>query len=165
MSEKKVFGYPSFDSQGEKILTTYDGAYSDMLMDIRIYRMKAGGKRTFNRSGEEMALLLQKGKITLKWADSEKSAYRKDVFTEGPYCLHVCTGVEVQVEAHESDTEILVQCTHNENTFDSKFYSPKDAPWNDVCRGKFGDTANRYVNTMQSTAGRLWCLMIWTPIR
>ena len=45
--EKKVFGYPVFDESGEKILTTYDNEYADMLMDIRVYRMKNGTKRTF----------------------------------------------------------------------------------------------------------------------
>ena len=35
---KNVFGYPEFDAEGEEILCTYDNAYSDMLMDIRVYR-------------------------------------------------------------------------------------------------------------------------------
>lgn len=36
---KNVFGYPEFDAEGEEILCTYDNADSDMLMDIRVYRM------------------------------------------------------------------------------------------------------------------------------
>ena len=40
--EKKLFGYPSYDEKGEMILTTYDNAYSDMLMDIRMYKLKSG---------------------------------------------------------------------------------------------------------------------------
>lgn len=40
----KVFGYPVFDENGEKILTTYDNEYSEMRMDIRVYRMKKGGR-------------------------------------------------------------------------------------------------------------------------
>jgi hypothetical protein len=59
MEEKKVFGYPAFDKTGEMILATYDNAYRDMLMDIRVYRMRAGEKRSFRRDGEECALLLQ----------------------------------------------------------------------------------------------------------
>ena len=38
----KVFGYPEFDENGEQILTTYDNEYKEMLMDVRVYRMKAG---------------------------------------------------------------------------------------------------------------------------
>ncbi|MDR0876904.1 MAG: 5-deoxy-glucuronate isomerase, partial [Treponema sp.] len=93
MEEKKVFGYPAFDQSGEMILTTYDNAYRDMLMDIRVYRMKAGEKRNFRREGEECAVLLQKGEIKLRWetaehVPNEKTVSRKDVFTEGPWALH-----------------------------------------------------------------------------
>ena len=49
---KNVFGYPEFDAEGEEILCTYDNAYSDMLMDIRVYRMEPGRKRDFCRRGE-----------------------------------------------------------------------------------------------------------------
>ena len=45
----KVFGYPEYDEKGEKILTTYDNEYKAMMMDIRVYRMKAGETRTFLR--------------------------------------------------------------------------------------------------------------------
>ena len=38
----KVYGYPEFDENGEQILTTYENEYKDMMMDIRVYRMKAG---------------------------------------------------------------------------------------------------------------------------
>lgn len=54
----KVFGYPEYDEKGEKILTTYDNEYKAMMMDIRVYRMKAGETRTFLREGEETAVLL-----------------------------------------------------------------------------------------------------------
>ncbi|GHT98077.1 hypothetical protein FACS1894142_3920 [Spirochaetia bacterium] len=131
MDEKKVFGYPAFDTSGEMILTTYDNAYRDMLMDIRVYRMKAGEKRTFRRDGEECAVLLQNGEVVLRW-ENEKTVSRKDVFTEGPWALHVSTGVEVQVACVKDTAEILVQCTKNTQSFNSKLYGPADAPWKDV---------------------------------
>ena len=40
--EQKFFGYPEFDETGEEILSTYDNEYSAMLMDVRVYRLKAG---------------------------------------------------------------------------------------------------------------------------
>ena len=47
------------------------------------------------------------------------------------------------------DAEILVQCTQNEKDFASRLYSPEDAPWAySGAKGKFGDTANRQVNTI-----------------
>ena len=56
-----LFGYPEFDKNGEMILTTYDNEYSAMLMDVRVYSMKAGQTREFGREGEETAVLLLSG--------------------------------------------------------------------------------------------------------
>ena len=128
----KVFGYPEFDANGEKILTTYDNEYKDMMMDIRVYRMKAGETRSFKRDGEELAVLLLSGNITYAWDGNKETVSRKDVFTEGPWCVHVCTGTEVSVTA-EADSEILVQCTKNDTEFAAKLYKPEDAPWGYSC--------------------------------
>ena len=145
--EKKVFGYPVFDENGEKILTTYDNEYSDMLMDIRVYRMQPGETRSFCREGEEVAVLLQSGRITFEWDGKSAAVSRKDVFTEGPYAVHVSSGTEIKVTA-ETVSEILVQCTHNEKQFESRLYEPKDAPWGYSSVGKFGNVAKRRVNTI-----------------
>lgn len=145
MSE--VFGYPKFDENGEMILTTYENEYKAMMMDIRVYTMNAGTVRTFCRKGEEMAVLLLSGKLTYKWEGKEETATRKDVFTEGPWCLHVNENVKVEVMAEE-DAEILVQCTRNTNTFASRLYTPEDAPWGYSSVGKFGNVAKRRVNTI-----------------
>ena len=102
----KVFGYPEYDEKGEKILTTYDNEYKAMMMDIRVYRMKAGETRTFLREGEETAVLLLSGNITYKWNGNEAAATRKDVFTEGPWCVHGCTGTEIAVVAN-AESQIL----------------------------------------------------------
>ncbi|MCI8819188.1 MAG: 5-deoxy-glucuronate isomerase [Oscillibacter sp.] len=143
----KVFGYPKFDEAGEMILTTYDGDYAAMLMDVRIYKMKAGETRSFCRSGEEIAVLLLSGAVTFRFEGQEHAATRKDVFTEGPWCVHAAGGVEIGVTAG-AETEILVQCTKNEKNFPSRLYKPEDAPWKHTCAGKFGNVANRRVNTI-----------------
>ena len=145
--EEKVFGYPSFDENGEEILCTYDNEYRAMLMDVRVYRMRTGQTREFCRSGEETAVLLLSGKIALCWDGQSATVSRKDVFTEGPYALHVCSGTAITVTAVE-DSEILVQCTHNDATFAAKLYKPEDAPWGYSCVGKFGNVAKRRVNTI-----------------
>ncbi|MCD7834399.1 MAG: 5-deoxy-glucuronate isomerase [Lachnospiraceae bacterium] len=143
----KVFGYPEFDASGEKILTTYDNEYSAMNMDIRVYQMEAGKERTFLREAEETAVLLLSGKITYTWEDKTSTVSRKDVFTEGPWCLHVSAGVKVTVLA-ETDSQILVQCTKNEKQFASRLHAPEDAPWGYSSVGKFGNVAKRRVNTI-----------------
>ena len=143
----KVFGYPEFDEKGEKILTTYDNDYKDMMMDIRVYRMKAGETRTFGFEGEETAVLLLEGKITFSWDDQKAQVSRESVFTEGPWCVHVCTGAKVSVAA-DTEAEILVRRTKNEKEFPGKLYKPEDAPWGYSCVGKFGNVAKRRVNTI-----------------
>ncbi|MBE5847098.1 MAG: 5-deoxy-glucuronate isomerase [Lachnospiraceae bacterium] len=145
--EKKVFGYPKFDDKGEQILSTYDNEYRDMMMDVRVYRMKAGEKRSFAFDGEEIAVLLLSGKITFAWEGNKETVSRKDVWTEGPWALHTATGVTIEVEAVEA-SEILVQRTHNTKKFASRLYKPEDAPWKYSSKGKFGNVANRRVNTI-----------------
>lgn len=143
----KVFGYPKFNASGEMILTTYDGDYAAMLMDIRVYKMKAGETRSFRREGEEIAVLLLSGAVTFRFEGREHATARRDVFTEGPWCVHAPGGVEIGVSA-ETEEEILVQCTKNERSFPAKLYRPEDAPWKYSCKGKFGDVAKRRVNTI-----------------
>ena len=135
---KNVFGYPEFDAEGEEILCTYDNAYSDMLMDIRVYRMEPGRKRGFCRRGEETAVLLLSGTVTFGWEGWTETVSRRDVFTDGPYALHACAGEEITVEA-QTDAEILVQCTKNDTAFSGRLYRPEDAPWVYSCVGKFGN--------------------------
>lgn len=142
-----LFGYPEFDAEGEMILTTYDNAYRAMMMDVRVYSMKAGETREFGRQGEEAAILLLSGKLTFQWEGREQAVSRKDVFTEGPWALHICAGKKALAAAQE-DTEILVQCTKNEREFPSRLYAPEDAPWGYSGVGKFGNVAKRRVNTI-----------------
>ena len=143
----KVFGYPEFDRHGEKILTTYDNEYSAMMMDIRVYRMETGETCCFERSGEEIAVLLLTGRVTYEWEGKTETVSRKDVFTEGPWCLHVACGVRVCVKA-QAPSQILVQCTRNEKRFPSRLHAPEDAPWVYSSVGKFGNVAKRRVNTI-----------------
>lgn len=143
----KLFGYPKFDENGEQILTTYDNDYSEMMMDIRVYRMKKGEIREFKKDTEEMAILLLSGDIKYIWEDKEEECTRKNVFTQGPFALHVSKDKEVKIEALK-DSEILVQCTKNDKEFNSRLHRPEDAPWGYSCKGKFGDTAKRRVNTI-----------------
>ena len=87
------------------------------------------------------------GRITFGWEGNSAEVSRKDVWTEGPYALHVSSGTEVTVEALE-ESEILVQCTHNDAAFAARLYEPKDAPWGYSSVGKFGNVAKRRVNTI-----------------
>ena len=143
----KVFGYPEFDDDGEMVLTTYENDYREMMMDIRVYRMKAGEERQFFRSGEEMAVLLLSGRICYQWEDKTAEAGRQDVFSEKPWCLHLSRGCRALVMAEE-DSEILIQCTQNDREFPARLYGPEDVAWGYSGIGKFGNVAKRRVNTI-----------------
>lgn len=142
-----VFGWPDFDENGEKILTTYENEYKDMNMDIRVYQMRAEEVREFSFEDEEMAVLLLQGKVIFRWDENLREVSRKDVFSQGPWCIHVCAGQKIMVTAVEN-AEILVQRTYNDRRFAAKLYDPEDAPWKYSCKGKFGNVANRRVNTI-----------------
>lgn len=145
--EEKVFGYPQYDSNGEMILTTYDNEYRAMRMDIRLYTLYAGQSRSFESEKEETAVLLLSGKIIFAWDGNQETVSRKDVFTQGPWALHASKNHKITVTALE-ESEILVQKTLNEREFSSRLYSPENAPWIASSKGKFGNTANRLVNTI-----------------
>ena len=78
----KLFGYPVFDKAGEMILTAYDNEYKEMMMDIRVYRMKGQESRKFYHEGEEMAILLLSGEVIYEWEGKSGAASRKDVRSE-----------------------------------------------------------------------------------
>lgn len=120
----KEFSYPEFEN-GVKVLSTAGDAVNDMMMNITVYRMKAGETKTFRYDTEEMAVLLVLGDITFSWAGDTHRGKRTSFIEEGPYCLHVSRGMEVTVEAH-ADSEVLVQRTENDREFPPVFYRPED---------------------------------------
>lgn len=131
MSE--LFSYPEFDHQGAKVLSRAGDAENDMMMNITVYRMKAGEERRFLSAGEETAVLLVLGDLTFSWNGQKETGHRNSFIEEGPYCLHVCRGVQISVKANE-DSEVLVQSTDNDREFEPVFYTPSD------CRDDiFGD--------------------------
>lgn len=155
----KVFGYPEFDGDGVRTLCTYDNEYSAMNMDVRIYKIGEGETRSFCREGEEIAVLLLCGKVRLECGGQTVEGSRKDVFTEGPYAAHVCAGQEIKVTGLAA-SQVLVQCTGNEKEFAAKLYGPKDAPWKYSSQGKFGNVANRRVNTIFDYEHEPWSNMV-----
>ena len=119
------FAYPAFNEQGVKVLSRAGDQENDMMMNISVYRIKAGEERIFLCKTEEMAVLLVLGDVTFRWEGNEQRGCRKSFIAEGPHCLHVCRGVKVSITA-EADSEILVQSTENEREFASVFYRPED---------------------------------------
>jgi 5-deoxy-glucuronate isomerase len=72
---------------------------------------------------------------------------RNDVFTKGPFCLHVCKEIDVIITA-VIDSEIIVQSTTNEKVFDAKLYSPADCTIQLMGDLQWEGTAKREVLTI-----------------
>ena len=121
----KPFHYPEFDETGVKILSRAGDTVNNMMMDITIYRMKAGEERTFFLETQEMAVLLVLGDLTYQWDGHEQTGHRESFIGEGPYCLHVPKAVRVTVRANQA-SEVLVQSTANDRDFAPLFYRPED---------------------------------------
>jgi 5-deoxy-glucuronate isomerase len=118
-----IFGYPEFNEDGVKELTRTKGIYADMMMNITVFQLQEGKTLSFSLPEEEMALLLIQGGIKISWQGNGVTADRKDFFQQGTTCLHVCKNVPVTVIAVR-DSEILVQSTPNDKTFEAKLYKP-----------------------------------------
>ncbi len=144
---QKQFGYPQYNQDDEKILTTYKGEYSDMLMDIKLKKLSEGEEIVICKNEEETAVLLQNGNVDFTFNDKMHNATREDVFSQGPYCVHVCKNTKLTIKALKK-SQILIQSTHNDNEFDAKIYMPKDAPWIYSGKNLFGNMAKRRVNTI-----------------
>jgi 5-deoxy-glucuronate isomerase len=144
---EKMFGYPSFDDKGECILTTLDGEFKNMLMNITVFDLHQGEEKEFFFKDQEMAILLLEGAVLYQWNENEIEVDRPGFIVEGPYCLHVSCNNKVTIKV-KRDCEILVQSTLNKKDFASHFYTPKDCQ--DVVSGEglFEGKATRIVRTI-----------------
>ncbi len=143
----KEFGYPQYNQNDEKILTTYQNEFKDMLMDIMLKKLKKGESIDICKVGEETAVLLIQGQIEIVVDGNTINAQRNDVFTQNPWCVHFSEKNSIKFTAL-MDSEILIQSTHNTNNFETKIYKPEEISWVYSGKGLFGDTANRRVSTI-----------------
>lgn len=141
-----MFFYPEFEN-GAKVLSETEGLNNDMLMDITVFKMKKGERKDFFSADSEIAILLTEGDITFGFEGKEEKTSRKNIFKDGPYCLHTAKNVKSYVVA-DSDCEIIFQSTKNEKDFPTKFYRPEDCDSFVSCEGKWEDTATRDVVTV-----------------
>ncbi len=109
----RQFGCPQYNEHGVKCLTRAGDAENDMMMDIDVYRVKAGEVIELYSDRKETAALLVLGNVVFEWEQHRAEGSRADFIKEGPYCLHVCRGVQITVRVL-ADSEVLVQRTDNE---------------------------------------------------
>lgn len=142
----KYFGNPDFDADGMKLLTSTDGPFPDMMMNISVHQIRKGAALKLNKEKEETAVLLISGDVTFRWEEQTANAVREDPFKGDAVCLHVAKGVAVTVEALE-DSEVLVQSVENDGVFASMLYTPETTPQGTFGKGQFEGKAERKVRT------------------
>ena len=134
-------------TDGIKIVSRIADINKDMLMDITVYQIAKGTVLEFNEQDKETAILLMEGAVEFRWLANSEMTERADVFTQPPYCLHVCRNTFVHVVA-TIDSEILVQSTLNEKTFDYHYYKPEDCKIERMGETQWEGTALRDVLTI-----------------
>jgi len=129
---------------GLQFITEEEGKHNKMKMDFGTLKLKAGEEINLIHEKKETALLLMVGKVKVNWESDEKLCHRNSCFDEGPHALHVSKDVMISIKA-ESESELLVQRTTNERSFDSKYYGPSDCVENIFGDGVMDGTARRVV--------------------
>ena len=120
-----------------------------MMMDIRLFRMKTGDVKCFKKPEEETAILLLQGKLTLCWAGQEKQVSRGKTCGQKGCGACMCAGIRKfpyrripMMWKFWYSLRIIIAI------FRQNFTRPADIPWEERCRGKYGDTAKRKVTTI-----------------
>lgn len=132
---------------GYNAITEMDGKHKEMLMDFGILRLGRGQKEE-NSDNKERAYLLVTGEAEIQWAGQKKVIKRSSCFDENPWCLHVPPKADITITALSEDTEIAVQMTGNENTFEPKLYTPGECRSEERGKGTMKETSTRIVRTI-----------------
>lgn len=138
---------PAFNENNEKILCEMNGKNPEMHMNIWVKKLAKGEKYEIFSAENETAVLILKGNMNISWNDRTENMKRKNPFEKTPYCLHVCKGIKISIEACE-DSEFLVQQTDNEREFEPVFYKPEDCLYQHFGKGQWDGTGYRICSTM-----------------
>ena len=133
---------PAFNENNEKILCEMNGKNPEMHKNIWVKKLAKGEKYEIFSAENETAVLILKGNMNISWNDRTENMKRKNQFEKTPYCLHVCKGIKISIEACE-DSEFLVQQTDNEREFEPVFYKPEDCLYQHFGKGQWEGTGYR----------------------
>ena len=143
-----MFFRPDYDENGKKVLCEMNGVNADMLMDIYVKKMTKGETLEICEENNECAILLLAGNVNFTVGNTiNENCARKNPFEKTPYAVHFCKGTKAVVTAIE-DSEVLVQMTDNDKTWDSVFYNPENCLYQHFGKGQWEGTGYRIVSTM-----------------
>lgn len=139
--------YLSFNEQNEKIVCQMDGFHKEMNMNILVKRLSGGESCSVLDDENETAVLLLSGEVEFIWNDCKQVGKRANPFEKKPYCLHVCKGTPIKIQALV-DSEILIQQTDNSKDFPAVFYTPKTCLYQEFGKGQWNGAGHRIVSTL-----------------
>ena len=139
------FGRLGEMKHGYNAMTTRE---SDMLMDIGYQLFDENEVVEFQDDLQETAFVILTGKVEIAWEGKKEIMERQSLFEENPYCLLVPKATKVTIKALQQDTEVLVQQTINEKTFQPVFFRPEDVQADVFGAGMWKGTAERTVRTI-----------------
>lgn len=143
---ESYFGHTVWQDDKTGVILDSKGIYSQMQMDMWVFKMSKGETRMVSRDTKEIAALLVYGDVLFEWDGGQAQARRASFMDEGLTCLHVCRGVRITMTA-QADTKIIFTAAENEKAFPSKLYTPENTRENESCQGRWGGKAERLVRT------------------
>jgi len=121
--------------------------YPEAKMDFEVLVMEAGDVFTLEYD-RECALLLMFGEAEIKWEGNAARIRRASCFYDAPYCLCTPKGVAIGIEAF-APTQFAVMTAENNKEFESKLYTPDDAPNENRGAGTLGECSTRIVRSIR----------------
>ncbi|MCC8016045.1 MAG: 5-deoxy-glucuronate isomerase [Clostridiales bacterium] len=138
---------PDYDKNGKKVLCEMNGINSEMLMDIYVKKMKSGETLEIYEQNNECAVLLLSGKVNFKAGAINETCQRKNPFERKPYAIHFPKKIKAVITAQE-ESEVLVQQTDNDKTWQPVFYNPENCLYQEFGKGQWGGAGHRICSTM-----------------
>ena len=139
---------PDYDENGKKVLCEMNGVNSEMMMDIYVKILKKGETLEICEKSNECAVLLLSGRVNFEVGESiNEICQRANPFEKKPYAVHFPKEVKAVITALE-ESEVLVQQTDNDKSWEPVFYNPENCLYQEFGKGQWGGAGHRIVSTM-----------------
>ena len=123
------------------------GVGREINMDVQLLILERDDTIRLEEPEKEMAILLFEGTADAALDGQTRRISRQDTFRDGAWCIHICAGTPVVLQAREH-CELYIQKTANERTFPSRIYGPDDVQTVEAGNnGELDGTMRRYIRT------------------
>ncbi len=117
-----------------------------MDMDVDIYTLE-DEELSFREEEKEMAILLLEGELCFSWNGEQATGFRKNVFEDMPFCLHVAAKTSVLCRPR-GRVQFLVQKAVNKGSFAPVLYKQEEFSEVRAGEGFMENTATRLIRTI-----------------